>query len=97
MINLAAALLGIVDHTTRRTGPVSHVIDRVADRMLPQTTANAGSCPPSGYHSCGYTCSSHWLCWIADPLLKMAYYYYDQSPTCTSREKCRVGCTYLCS
>ena len=87
MIDLTATLLEVVDRTSRRTGRVSHVIDRIGDWMLPQTTASAGTCPSGfvcGSSSCGEPCF-----WIAR---RKKYIYYDQSPTCTSIMKCSVGC-----
>lgn len=91
MIDLAATLLEVVDRTTRRTGPVSLAIDRIADRLLPQTTASAGSCPPSGKFYCGYTCGSG--CWWWLDLYRKKYIYYDDMPTCNSnKKKCYKGC-----
>ncbi len=89
MIDLTATLLEVVDHTSRRTGRVSHVIDRIADRMLPQTTASAGSCPPTGRFYCGYTCKGgcNWGLHVKQ------YIYYDDMPTCNSnKRKCYKGC-----
>lgn len=91
MIDLAATLLEVVDHTTRRTGRVSLAIDRIADGILPQTTARAGSCP--GF-TCGGTCGDVGSCGKHRPNRARRYAYYDQSPTCSSiLGKCYTGCT----
>lgn len=50
-------LLSVVDRLSRQLGPLTALIDAVADRIAPQLTAQA-QCPPSGYQVCYVFCGN---------------------------------------
>ena len=56
------ALLSTVDRLSTRIGPLNRLVGFIADRVTPQATARADSCPPAGYVTCAVYCQQDIFC-----------------------------------
>jgi hypothetical protein len=54
--------LSTVDRLSTRLGPINRLVGFVADRVTPQATARADSCPPTGYVVCAVYCQQDIFC-----------------------------------
>ncbi len=55
-------LITTMDRFSRRLGPINNLVGLLADRLLPQSTARAGTCVPLGYVECSKQCRSTLAC-----------------------------------
>jgi hypothetical protein len=55
-----------MDSFSQKLGLVSHLVDRLADKVLPHTTAQA-TCRPSGCWATGSGCGNHYCCMCTAP------------------------------
>lgn len=89
---LTAKGLVTVDGASRRLGPINSMIGWIADRVLPDTTARAGGCPPKGYVLCGsHSCKTTVLCQLLTGKSQKIYYMVKKP-----QNHCRSG-VYSCT
>lgn len=61
-IRIVDRVVADVARLSRRYHPTNALLERLADRILPQVSAAAGNPCPPGYGLCNYSCQNDYFC-----------------------------------
>ncbi len=71
MKHLTDSTLNVIDHASNKLGPLSALLDKLVERVVPTTTAAACAGSRCVYSTCTQNqCGHHW----------MGYLYYSTAP-----------------
>lgn len=82
MKTLTQAMFTSAEAISSRLGPVSIVADKLLNRLAPQVTAQAESCPPAGMIQCWVYCKKTLACWIWNGAYQWTAVYGGNSYEC---------------